>query len=112
MSGVDEQNRVFNCPKCGEIEYWILKTSREGGVPGMPILLGFLNNLKASRQLVEKPVLLQIMKTIDHMTLQRLLAIINRVTCPECRHSVILDSPMWKQISMEIEKGWERRGFA
>lgn len=109
MSGIDEQQQVFKCPVCEGLEYWIIKTSGIGD--GDSVCIGFLNNLKAPRQIVEQPPLFQGVGIYSDMTLQRLLALTDRVLCSNCRHSLVLDGPMWGLISMEIKKGWEGRGY-
>jgi len=110
MSGIDEQNRIFNCPVCDGLEYWILRTT--SGIEGNrgSMCLGFLNNLKAPRQITEKPPLLQITSRFSWVSLLNLLALIDKVLCSNCRHRLVLDSPIWRQISAEIRRGWEGRG--
>jgi len=115
VSGIDEQNQVFNCPKCeGEewVEYWVLRHKREDAL-GKSILLGFLNNLKAPRQrkLVKKPPLLQITLRHKYIDLRGLLCLIDMILCPNCRRSVVLDSSTWRQILNKIREGWEGRAF-
>ena len=110
MSGIDEQHRVFKCPVCDGLEYWVLRTASgiEGGRGST--CLGFLNNLKASRQIIKKPPLLQVTFRHSQISLLKLLTLTEKVLCSNCRHRLVLDGPIWGQISKEIRKGWEGRG--
>lgn len=111
LSGIDEQCQAFECPVCDKLEYWVIKASNGIDGDGIYICLGFLNNLKAPRQIIDNPPVFQIVSSLGNISLQRFLVLVDRVICANCRHSLVLDSPIWNQILSEIKKGWGRRGF-
>jgi len=102
MSGIDEQEKTFKCPDCGDVAYWIL----EGRTEEDEVLLGFLNNPDKS----DDPPL-EIIKLYRDMSLHTLLVHIHKFICTDCNHGLLLDSPTWRQISNRIKEKWEKRVY-
>lgn len=102
MSGIDEQNVIFECPNCGEIEYWVLRGWDEKGE--RDTLLGFLNNPNMSMS-----PLFEIMPFYKDWFLHAVLRNINRIYCDGCSYLFPSDGFKWKRIIDKIEELWKGR---
>jgi len=104
MSGIDEQDDIFRCPKCGEIDYWTLKGWDEER--GRDFLIGFLNNPNMSDFST-----LEIAEDYEDWFQHAILAAINKVFCDNCRHNIPTNGSKWVKISGKIKEIWEGRVF-
>jgi len=100
MSGVDEQ--IFECPNCGEIEYWTLKGWDERRE--CALLLGFLNNSNIS----VSPSL-EVMGPYKEWYRRTLLESIDNIFCDDCKYNIFINVFRRERLLSKIKELWEDR---
>lgn len=101
MSGIDEQEKMFECPNCGDVTYWVLGGQYEGDNDA---LFAFLNNPNRSND----PTL-EIIKSHKDMSLHTMLVHTRIIRCGDCDYELLLDSLMWEKVSNKVKAMWEKR---